>query len=70
MPIHFINVSKHTAPILDAAATVAGADVLVFERDILAHWAVRWESATPAERQTMIDTMRLTLGEQHGLDSR
>jgi len=43
------------------------ADAPVSEADILAHWAVRWESATPAERQKMIDNLRITLGEtQHG----
>ena len=67
MPIHFIDVSKKTAPVLDAAAIVAGADVLVFERDILAHWAVRWACATPAERKTMIDDLRITLGDKHAI---
>ena len=46
------------------------ADSPVSEADILAHWVVRWESATPHERQKMIDNLRITLGDKHAISKR
>ena len=37
------------------------ADLPVSEADILAVWAARWDCATPAERQEMLDNMRIIL---------
>jgi hypothetical protein len=66
MTIHPINVHNDTLPTLRAAKPV-DIDTLAFEAAILAHWAVRWKSATPAERDTMIDGLRNTLGDKHAI---
>ena len=58
--IHPINVDNDTLPILRAAKPV-DIDTLAFEAAILDHWAVRWDCATSAERQRMIDDLRSTL---------
>ena len=63
MTIHPINLSLDTTRTL-IAAQPANVDLLDFERDILAHWAVRWECATPAERKAMIDSLRITLNRE------
>ena len=69
MTIHPINIDHETTlPILRAAKPV-DIDTLAFEAAILDHWAIRWDCATPAERQTMIDDLRNTLGDKHGLDN-
>jgi hypothetical protein len=66
MPIHPINLDNTTLPILRAAKPT-GWDTLAFEAAILDHWATRWDCATPHERQKMIDSLRITLGDkQHG----
>ena len=66
MTIHPINVHNDTLPILRAAKPV-DMDTLAFEAAILDHWATRWDCATPAERKTMIEDLRITLGDkQHG----
>jgi hypothetical protein len=67
--IHPINVDNDTLPILRAAKPV-DMDTLAFEAAILAHWAVRWESATQHERQKMIDGLRNTLGDKHAIRDR
>lgn len=61
MPIHFLDIDDNTAAIL-AEAKPANVNQLDFEVDILAHWAVRWESATPHKRQKYIDSLQITLG--------
>lgn len=61
--IHFVNVSRETISTLEAAKP-NDMTLLDFERDILAHWAVRWQSATPHERQKIMDNLRLTLGDK------
>jgi hypothetical protein len=57
MPIHPINVTRETIPVLRAAKPV-DMDTLDFESAIISHWATRWDCATPAERQAMIDDLR------------
>jgi hypothetical protein len=64
--IHPINLDNDTLRILRAAKPV-DIDTLAFEAAILDHWATRWDCATPHERQKMIDSLRITLGDkQHG----
>jgi hypothetical protein len=66
MTIHPINIDHDkTLPTLRAAKPV-DIDTLAFEAAILAHWAVRWESATQHERQKMIDSLR-NLGDKHAI---
>ena len=64
--IHHVNLPDDTLATL-AAAKPAGWDTLAFEAAILDHWAVRWESATQHERQKMIDSLRITLGDKHAI---
>ncbi len=64
--IHPINVHNTTLPILRAAKPT-DIDTLAFEAAILAHWAVRWDCATPAEQKAMIDSLRITLGDKHAI---
>jgi hypothetical protein len=64
--IHPINLDNDTLRILRAAKP-KDMDTLDFEAAILDHWATRWDCATPHERQKMIDSLRITLGDkQHG----
>ena len=69
MTIHPINLDNETTiPILRAAKPLEW-NTLDFEAAIIAHWAVRWDSATPHERQKMMDSLRITLNlgeKQHG----
>jgi hypothetical protein len=60
MTIHPINVDKDALPILRAAKPVTW-NTLDFESGIITHWATRWDCATPAERQAMIEDLRITL---------
>ena len=64
--IHTVNVSRETIAILQDAKP-PGTTMLDFEAQILDWWAVRWESATPHERQKMIDSLRITLGDKHAI---
>ena len=61
MTIHPINVDNDTLATLRAAKPV-GWDTIAFEAAIIDAWATRWDCATPAERQKMIDNLRNTLG--------
>ena len=67
--IHTVNLPADTLATLKDAKPV-DIDTLPFEAAILDAWAVRWESATPAERQAMIDSLRITLGDRHAMDHR
>jgi hypothetical protein len=70
MTIHFVSLDPETTiPTLEAAKPT-GWDTLAFEAAIIDAWAVRWESATLAERDKMIDDLRITLGDKHAMDHR
>ena len=66
MTIHTVNLPDDTLATLRTAKPV-DVDTLPLEAAIIDAWAIRWECATPAERQTMIEDLRITLGDkQHG----
>ena len=62
MPIHTISIPDHAAAVLRGISTDKAIHLLTLESAILEHFTVRWESATPHERQKMIDSLRITLG--------
>ncbi len=66
MSVHNVLVSRETT---DAIYTAKPANVtlLDFEAAILAQWATRWASATQHKRQKMIDSLRITPGEQDAI---
>ena len=59
--IHTLNLDPKTIPTL-MDAKPDDMTLLEFETMILAHWAIRWNGASPVGQKWMVDTMRISLG--------